>query len=366
MTLDEQFLRESPLGAYRTSPKGEITFANKSLAAMLGYTSTQDLIGVNARSFYANIHDRKAWQELLNRQADSCLRNYEVQWRKRDGTVIWVSDTARVARQPMDGSAMHYEGIVSDISYSHRIRQEDPRMKVFDWAGVCWLRKDLSGKIVEVNSRFIEAEGKRRENLLGLTDVDLYGPEVGRLYQAVDREVIKSKQPKEVTELHQFGDGEKRKVHVIKTPYFQADQIVGIECFFWVESMGPNSILKALDEVGGKVAKSLEESETLILLTAFGDVDTKSQAEGVSPIAIIEKPASESRILRELDNAAREAAKDDRRREVARLNDERWELLRRKHSGTMLTMEEEKRLKKLEAVIEAFIESEYPLEAAAT
>lgn len=66
---------------------GRILYANKELAALVGFT-VEELIGQNTPDFYYNPDDRQTVVKSLRR--DGYLRNFETQIKKADGTVIWM------------------------------------------------------------------------------------------------------------------------------------------------------------------------------------------------------------------------------------------------------------------------------------
>ena len=73
--------------------------ANPALARMMGYDTPQDLIdgiGDVADTIYVHPAARAEYQALMQR--DGMVREFEYQVRARDGRVLWLSDSATVAR----------------------------------------------------------------------------------------------------------------------------------------------------------------------------------------------------------------------------------------------------------------------------
>jgi signal transduction histidine kinase len=64
---------------------------------------------------------------LMTIEREGSISQCESQWRRRDGTVIWVSEDAHVVRDAA-GSLRYYEGTVRDISA--RKRAEDDRQEL--------------------------------------------------------------------------------------------------------------------------------------------------------------------------------------------------------------------------------------------
>ncbi|MBU1161509.1 MAG: PAS domain S-box protein, partial [Proteobacteria bacterium] len=83
-----------PIGLYRTMPDGQILDANPALLEILGYAEQESLPKLNAVEAYINGEDRERWQAIMQR--DGVVTNFEVQMRRRDGTVFWARENARV------------------------------------------------------------------------------------------------------------------------------------------------------------------------------------------------------------------------------------------------------------------------------
>ncbi|WP_375789530.1 PAS domain S-box protein [Bradyrhizobium sp. Pha-3] len=107
-------------GIYVTTPGGALLNANPALARMMGYATPQDLIngiGDIASTVYVDPAARQQYQQLMQR--DGTVRDYEYQVRSRDGTVLWLSDSATVVRND-EGEVIRYEGTVRDITDQKR------------------------------------------------------------------------------------------------------------------------------------------------------------------------------------------------------------------------------------------------------
>ena len=102
-----------PVGLYRTASDGRISHANRAMAQMLGYSSVESLIGSDAIKLYAEPAVREEWVRRL--QAEGTVQGYEARLLRRDGTALWVLESARGARDD-DGRILHIEGTVQDIT----------------------------------------------------------------------------------------------------------------------------------------------------------------------------------------------------------------------------------------------------------
>jgi PAS domain S-box-containing protein len=110
-------------GIYVTTPSGALLNANPALARIMGYETPQDLIsgisgmGDIAETIYVHAAARDEYQSLMQR--DGVVREFEYQVRARDGSILWLSDSATVVRNEA-GEVIRYEGTVRDITDQKR------------------------------------------------------------------------------------------------------------------------------------------------------------------------------------------------------------------------------------------------------
>lgn len=111
---------EAPLGIYRTTPGGQILFVNPALLRMLGYDSEEELLNRNLESESDASYDRPIFRQLAEREGG--MRGLEAQWRRRDGSPIWVRESAHAVRGP-EGEVLYYEGTVEDVSERRQLER---------------------------------------------------------------------------------------------------------------------------------------------------------------------------------------------------------------------------------------------------
>ncbi|UCC86533.1 MAG: PAS domain S-box protein [Anaerolineales bacterium] len=102
-----------PVGLYRSTPEGQFLDANMALVQMFGYPDRDSLLKTNIVDLYVDGQQRRQWQDVVEREG--IARRWEVQVRRRDGTVIWIADNAQAIRG-QDGRVLHYEGTLEDIT----------------------------------------------------------------------------------------------------------------------------------------------------------------------------------------------------------------------------------------------------------
>jgi two-component system sensor histidine kinase EvgS len=124
-----RIFENSVVGIFQSTPQGRFITVNPAFARMLGYDSVEELLaGITdiAGQYYVDGEDRRRFQELLQRQG--YVENCEFQVRRKDGTRLWVSNSARVCRAD-NGEVLHYEGIILDISGRKQAEAERERLQ---------------------------------------------------------------------------------------------------------------------------------------------------------------------------------------------------------------------------------------------
>jgi PAS domain S-box-containing protein len=102
-------------GMFQITPEGKLISANPALAKIYGYSSVEALKseGIKVGHLYV---EKDGWQEFVEiLKQQGRVRGFESQIRRRDGQVIWISETAREVRNSV-GILLYYEGMVQDIT----------------------------------------------------------------------------------------------------------------------------------------------------------------------------------------------------------------------------------------------------------
>ena len=103
-------------GIYRSTPDGTYLEVNPALARMYGYGSPKQLLNQVKdiqQQIYVDASMRERFKEAIE-EAD-VVHGLEYQVRRRDGQIIWISESARVVRDA-HGRAQYYEGFIEEIT----------------------------------------------------------------------------------------------------------------------------------------------------------------------------------------------------------------------------------------------------------
>lgn len=181
-------------GVLRTTFEGRILDANQSLARLLGFASREEVLQRSMWDFYHNPEDRP---RLLARLRDQpTLTNYEICFRRRDGSPVWVLANISLLDEPLSGPVIH--GTVIDISERKRIEDELNRVSLFLNSVIANIPIMLFVKDAEqlrferLNKAAEGLLGYRAEDLLGKNDYDFFPKQEADFFTARDREVLRS------------------------------------------------------------------------------------------------------------------------------------------------------------------------------
>ncbi|MEW5843249.1 MAG: PAS domain-containing sensor histidine kinase [Bacteroidota bacterium] len=122
--LAEQALQESELrfrglfenatvGIYQTTPEGKTIMANPTLLKITGYNSLDEFFKLDVKNIYADNSQRNIFKTEIERTG--LILGFEAQWKKKDGTLIFIRESARAVRDEND-KILYYEGTVEDIT----------------------------------------------------------------------------------------------------------------------------------------------------------------------------------------------------------------------------------------------------------
>ncbi len=111
-------------GIYQTTLDGKYLVANPTLARIYGYDSVAELqasVTNIGGQLYVNPQRRADFQRLISKAGE--IHQFESEIRRKDGSVIWISEHARAAYTE-EGSIAYYEGTVEDITARKRSEEQ--------------------------------------------------------------------------------------------------------------------------------------------------------------------------------------------------------------------------------------------------
>jgi sigma-B regulation protein RsbU (phosphoserine phosphatase) len=156
-----------PVGIYRSTSTGEILEANPALVEMLGFPDRESLLATPAADLYVAPPERYHWQDAM--EHDGTVHTDEVEFRRRDGKIIWVRDIARAVRDKR-GHVLYYEGIWEDITQRKQSGQELGKLSsAVERTTDPILIASANGTIEYVNAAFEKVTGFSAQEAIGQT-----------------------------------------------------------------------------------------------------------------------------------------------------------------------------------------------------
>ena len=159
-------------GIFQNTPEGGFLSANPALAQMLGFESPEELIrerGDIERQGYANPVMRDKFKQAL--EENGFITNFEYEVYRKDGTKIWVAESARIVRDG-EGRALYYEGSVQNITERKRAETERQRLQQSQEAILNGIGRgvhgiDKTGHIIFENPAGAKLLGREASELIG-------------------------------------------------------------------------------------------------------------------------------------------------------------------------------------------------------
>jgi adenylate cyclase len=103
-------------GIYQSTPLGRFLSANLALAKIYGYSSPEELIqSIKEISQQLYVDPNRRRDFFVAMEVDNAVVGFEAQVYRKDGKIIWVSESSRAVRDSQ-GTLLYYEGTVSDIT----------------------------------------------------------------------------------------------------------------------------------------------------------------------------------------------------------------------------------------------------------
>lgn len=111
-----------PVGVYQNMPekKGTFIWANIAMASIFGFDSLEEFLQHPIIDLYVFPEERTKYLEILHRNGS--VKNYRIQMKKKEGTIIWISVTSHTRSGP-DGSIQWIDGILEDITANYQLEE---------------------------------------------------------------------------------------------------------------------------------------------------------------------------------------------------------------------------------------------------
>jgi diguanylate cyclase (GGDEF)-like protein/PAS domain S-box-containing protein len=212
---------------------------SRALAARFGLADPSQAVGKSDFDFFPREYAQRAFDcEQGIVASGKAVVDLEEHAAWPDKSETWVLTTKMPYRDP-SGRIIGTFGLSRDIT-DHKKAEEALRTSVALYHSLVQnlpqniFRKDLDGRFTFANSKFCATVGKRLEEVIGRTDLDLFPAPLARKYQEDDHRVIKAGKTFETVEEHHPPGKDLLYVRVVKSPIHDAHGYVsGVQGMFW-------------------------------------------------------------------------------------------------------------------------------------
>jgi two-component system, cell cycle sensor histidine kinase and response regulator CckA len=176
----QDIVHYASVGVLRTDTEGTILLANPALARILGYDGPEELIG---RDMGSDVYwDRTQRSGIVARFGTvGEVTPLEVQWKRRDGSPIWVDVHGRLVRDGADGTAF-FEGFVFDLTGRKNLELQFRQAQKMEAVG------RLAGGVAHDFNNLLTVIASCTEFVLGDPDLaDEHRNDLGEVKKATDR-----------------------------------------------------------------------------------------------------------------------------------------------------------------------------------
>src|ERR1700683_2656216 len=288
-------------GAYFCTPEGRLLDANPALVNVLGYTTKEELLGLDPSKL--NVDPAEA--PVLGRAPDDRggVRAREITLRKKDGTPAVFLESSRAVWDAA-GKLIRYQGTLIDVTERRKLErqllgQEEFRRRLLEGFPDLILVVDLQERYTFVSSRVRDLLGYRPEDLLGkkISETEDHSPELVALYRDVSSGV-------RIFGSAEYGarhrDGSWRTMRGSASQFFDADAKIGGAIVSWRDITTEKKLeqqivqserLAAMGAMIGGVAHELNNPLTSILGVSELLQDSQTTDAARKQIGILQQQA---------------------------------------------------------------------------
>ena len=115
-------------GIFRRTTDGKFITANPAMAELLGYRSPEELMSeVNEVASWLFVDPDRQIEWVRRLQEEERVAGFEAQYRRKDGSFVWLSESARAVRNEA-GAILYFEGIAGDVTQRKLAEAEQARL----------------------------------------------------------------------------------------------------------------------------------------------------------------------------------------------------------------------------------------------
>ncbi len=170
------FIENALVGVYKTDEKGAFIYANKKIARIFGFASPRTFLKEvsSIERLYVDTNDRRKLLQMMEK--NGFIDNAEIEFKKPDGQMIWISISGRVFFGKNGGKT--YEGFMVDITERKMalkaLNESEKRFRqLVTQASEAFFLHDFKGNIIDVNRQACASLGFSHDELLKMNLIDI-------------------------------------------------------------------------------------------------------------------------------------------------------------------------------------------------
>ena len=221
----------SPLGIALTDMNGKYIEFNSAFRDICGYTESE----LNQLDYWQLTP--KKYESEEEKQLESLTKTgrygpYEKEYIQKDGSLIPINLNGILIKDAAGNS--YIWSIVEDISEKKKTMEELHKntaliTSLLDSIPDLIFFKDIDGIYLGCNPEFAKFVGKKREEIIGKTDYDLFSKELADFFREHDNKMIQQLNARRNEEWVTYPDGKKILLDTLKTPYLGPEgELIGI------------------------------------------------------------------------------------------------------------------------------------------
>lgn len=111
----KDFVDDLPVGIYQLDNNGILVYCNWTLAHILGYSASSELIGKNIKEFYVNPEDRDRLMEKMRNEGGEFV-DEPLHWKTRKNKEVYLSDSCKFLYDE-NGKETGVKGVLVEVWY---------------------------------------------------------------------------------------------------------------------------------------------------------------------------------------------------------------------------------------------------------
>jgi PAS domain S-box-containing protein len=190
-------------GVIVTDKKGRVRFLNAVAERLTGWSAVEAMDRLLDEVFVvANGETRKPIEnavQLVLREGGAHGLGSDVILKHRNGRWRPIGDSASPVRNDagdIDGVVLVFRDQTPERDAERQLRRSQGLLQaISDRSPAVIYVKDLDGRYLFVNQRFLDLFHVTAQGIIGRTDIDLFGPEIAERFRSMDRRVAQRNEP---------------------------------------------------------------------------------------------------------------------------------------------------------------------------